>query len=109
MVTASAVIRDDVLAALETVNDPHIPVSLNRMGMLESVTVGPSGDVRVDVCVPCMGCPGGSLIESEITDRLREVDGVTSVHVELGWFLRWDRDDVDEEARALMRSRGIQI
>lgn len=109
MVTEEVVDREDVIKALDDVNDPHVPVSLRRMGMLEAVSVSGNGHVDVRVCVPCLGCPGASMIESGIADRLQQLPGVTEVTVELGWFVGWDREKVDPDARSLMRSNGIQI
>lgn len=101
--------RDEVIEALECVHDAHVPVSLRRMGMLGDVTVDSDGRVTVEMCLPCMACPAISLLSARIQETLEERDGVTSVDVTPGWHLRWERDSVEVEARALMRSHGIQL
>ncbi|HEX6443855.1 MAG TPA: iron-sulfur cluster assembly protein [Streptosporangiales bacterium] len=98
----------DVVAALEDVHDAHVPVSLRAMGMLSGVSVD-GGSVHVEVCMPCMACPASSYLSDRIRERVSAVDGVTSVDVELGWHLSWDRGAVDAEARELMRTHGIQL
>lgn len=98
----------DVVTALEDVHDAHVPVSLRAMGMLSDVSVD-GGGVRVEVCMPCMGCPAAAYLTDRIRERVSQVDGVTSVDVDLGWHLTWDRDTVDAEARELMRMHGIQL
>ena len=100
---------DDVVRALEDVHDPHIPVSLRGMGMLADVTVAEDGRVDVHLRLPCMACPGTTLLEERVAQRVSSIEGVTSCAVELGWHLPWDREDVEPEARQLMRTHGIQI
>lgn len=99
----------EVIDALESVNDPHIPASLRKMGMLAAVDVSPDGEVRVSVRVPCTACPGASLIEGQVTDRLAALPGVTGVVVDLEWHLPWDRDLIDRPTKDLMRVHGIQV
>lgn len=101
--------RDDAVRALEDVHDPHVPVSLRRMGMLADVHLDGEGGVDVSICVPCMACPAVSFLSERIHEALIGLDGVTRVGVDPAWHLRWDRESVDEGARARMRSCGIQI
>lgn len=104
----STVTRDEVIAALESVHDAHVPASLRGMGMLSEVRVD-GGDVYVEVCVPCMACPATSYLGEQIRERLLALAGVVSVEVGIGFHLRWERDAVDDETRALMRAHGIQL
>lgn len=104
----SMITRDEVLAALESVHDAHVPASLRGMGMLSDVRVD-GGDVYVEVCIPCMACPAVSYLTDQIRERLIALAGVDSVAVGTGFHLHWDRDAVDDETRALMRAHGIQL
>lgn len=115
----TVVTRDQVVAALEAVNDPHIPVSLRRMHMLESVVIGdaPPGEsdgtgegayVEVRVRIPCTGCPGAGMLRDAVRGAVRAIPGVAGVEVVESWD-PWDRDKVDPVARNLMRDNGIQI
>ena len=102
-------LRDDVLAALETVNDPHVPVSLRRMGMLRDVEISADGHVRVQVCIPCMACPGAGMLHDAVLDAVLKVRGVAHVEVEEAWHLPWSPDMIEPEVRELMRVNGIQV
>lgn len=102
-------LREAVLAALEGVNDPHVPVSLRSMGMLREVAVDERGVARVQVCIPCMACPGMALLRDAIQGAVRAVPGVNVVVVEEGWHLPWSPEMVTDEVRALMRANGIQL
>jgi metal-sulfur cluster biosynthetic enzyme len=98
-----------VLNALEAVDDPHVPVSLRRMGMISGVDVGADGAVQVRLRIPCLGCPGTGMIGDGVREVVGAVPGVTSVDVIQAWEDPWRRDMVDESARKLMHDNGIQI
>ncbi len=100
---------EELVEALEAVHDPHVPVSLRRMGMLREVEIDRTGAVRVAVCVPCMACPGAGMIRDGIQSALMKVKGVREVEVDLGWHLPWSTDMVEPEVKDLMRANGIQI
>ena len=107
--TAGAPTEEAVRAALEEVHDPHVPVSLRRMGMLREVEIAADGVVRVQLCVPCLGCPGLSMLRDRVEDAVGALPGVTRVEIDEGFHLRWTREMVEPATRQLMRDNGIQI
>lgn len=98
-----------VLTALEGVHDPHVPVSLRAMGMLGDVSVADDGRVLVQVRLPCLACPGTTMIRERVVEEVCAVGGVTSCEVDIDGSLMWDAADVDEPARRLMQTHGIQL
>jgi metal-sulfur cluster biosynthetic enzyme len=98
-----------VMAALESVEDPHVPVSLRRMGMVSGVEVGQEGAVSVRLRMPCMACPGTAMIRDGVRDTVAALPGVTAVEVVEAWDDAWRRDLVEDSARTLMHDNGIQI
>lgn len=98
-----------LLAALERVNDPHVPASLRSMGMLAAVDCDADGHARVEVRMPCMACPGAARIVDEVKAALADLPGVDAVSVELGWSGDWQREMVEPPVRELMRRNGILL
>ena len=101
--------REDVEKALEAVHDTHVPVSIRRMGMLREIEIGEDGTVTVQVCIPCMGCPGVGMLRENVREAVLAVPGVTQVNVEEGWHLPWSRDMIEPEVQDMMRLNGIQV
>ena len=101
--------KEDVEKALEAVHDPHVPVSLRRMGMLREIEIGEDGTVTVQVCIPCMGCPGVGMLRENVREAVLAVPGVKQVNVEEGWHLPWSRDMIEPEVQDMMRQNGIQV
>jgi metal-sulfur cluster biosynthetic enzyme len=103
------VVRDEVRRALDSVKDPHIPVSLERMGMLRDVAVDTDGHVTVELAIPCLACPGVEMLKNDIVRAVGDVAGATGVTIDEGWHHEWHVDMIDPEAQHLMRSYGIQL
>ena len=101
--------KEDIMQALEAVHDPHVPVSLRRMGMLREINITQDGVVNVQVCIPCMGCPGVGMLRENIREAVITLSGVTDVIVEEGWHLQWSRDMIEPEVQDMMRVNGIQV
>ena len=101
--------KEDIMQALESVHDPHVPVSLRRMGMLREINITQDGIVNVQVCIPCMGCPGVGMLRENIREAVITLSGVTDVSVEEGWHLQWSRDMIEPEVQEMMRVNGIQV
>ena len=101
--------NDAIMQALESVHDPHVPVSLRRMGMLREINITQDGIVNVQICIPCMGCPGVGMLRENIRDAVIALPGVIDVIVEEGWHLQWSRDMIEPEVQDMMRVNGIQV
>ena len=97
------------MEALEAVHDPHVPVSLRRMGMLREIDIADDGVVTVQVCIPCMGCPGAGMLREGVREAIQTLPGVNKVVVEEGWHLPWSREMIEPEVQEMMRANGIQV
>ena len=66
MVARALPSRDDVLAILDGVMDPEVPVlSVRELGIVRDVSVGDDGSVRVTVTPTCSGCPAIRFLEQD--------------------------------------------
>ncbi len=104
-VPSSGSLEDQVWAQLATCYDPEIPVNIVDLGLVYSVEVLPVDgkpdrhhvDVKMTLTAP--GCGMGEVLTREVEDKLRQLDGVDSVQVDLVWEPQWDRSMMSEEAR----------
>ena len=101
--------EEGVREALGRVHDPHIPIGIDRLGMVRGIDVGHDGSVVVQLGIPCLGCPGVSMLKQAVCDAVAAVPGVTAVSVEEAWEHEWTADMVDGEARVHMRRYGILV
>lgn len=105
MVTAVEV-RAEVLAILETVRDPEIPVlTIADIGILRDVAVEPSGEVIVTITPTYSGCPAMAQIEADIVDILTEAGHRATVATTFN--PAWTTDWMTEDARRKLAEFGI--
>ncbi len=88
-----------VVVAMESVYDPEIPVNIYELGLIYNVDIGPSGDVAIEMTLTSPACPVAGELPGEVEARVREVDGVSEVVVELVWDPPWTPDRMTEAAR----------
>ena len=101
--------EQEVRTALLAVNDPHIPVSIESMGMLRGVRISDAGLVDVELAIPCIACPGVGMLKQSIKDIVGGLEGVSGVNVHEGWHHDWTTQAIEPDARHLMRRFGIQV
>jgi probable FeS assembly SUF system protein SufT len=94
---------DAVWEALKTCYDPEIPVNIVDLGLVYDCTVTPlpEGGNRVDVkmTLTAPGCGMGGVIAGDAEQKIREVPGVTDVHVEVVWDPIWNQSMMSDAAR----------
>jgi metal-sulfur cluster biosynthetic enzyme len=94
--------RATLVAALGEVYDPCCAdrgLSIVDMGVVEDVRVDGS-HVEVDLVLTTGWCPFVASMSSAIPDRLRRIDGVETVAVEVVWDPVWTTDRLSDAARA---------
>ncbi len=99
--------RDEVLAILDTVMDPEVPVlSVRELGIVRDVSIDAAGAVTVTVTPTYSGCPAIRVIEEDITAAIR-AGGIADVHVETTYSPAWTTDWIPESAKAKLKAYGI--
>jgi ATP-binding protein involved in chromosome partitioning len=92
-------ITEAVRAALATVSDPEIRRPITELDMVESVEVGEAGAVAVRVLLTVPGCPMKEQLTRDVTAAVSQVEGVTSVDVQLGVMSDQQRTDLRTKLR----------
>lgn len=92
-------IEGEVIEALRTVYDPEIPVNIYELGLIYDVNVEPSGVVHVTMTLTSPACPAAGMIPIEVEEKIRAINGVTDVDVNIVWEPPWTPERMSEAAR----------
>jgi ring-1,2-phenylacetyl-CoA epoxidase subunit PaaD len=99
--------RDEVLAILDTVKDPEVPVlSVRDLGIVRDVQIARDGAVTVTVTPTYSGCPAILVIEQDIASALTAA-GIERVSVNTTFSPPWTTDWISPDARARLKAYGI--
>jgi ring-1,2-phenylacetyl-CoA epoxidase subunit PaaD len=99
--------RDELLAILDEVMDPEVPVlSVRELGIVRDVDLAADGTVTVTVTPTYSGCPAIRVIEQDITAALH-AHGIERVAIRTTYAPAWTTDWIEPAARAKLRAYGI--
>jgi ring-1,2-phenylacetyl-CoA epoxidase subunit PaaD len=107
MVARALPSREDVLAILDGVMDPEVPVlSVRDLGIVRDVSVSAEGGVTVTVTPTYSGCPAIQVIEDDIVSALSAA-GIADVRMQTTYAPAWTTDWIMPAARAKLKAYGI--
>lgn len=92
-------LRDQVLAAIKTVYDPEIPVDVYELGLIYEINVYPINNVHILMTLTSPSCPSAESIPVEIEERIKEIEGINEVKVEITFDPPYSQDMMSEAAR----------
>lgn len=92
-------LREKVIAALKTVYDPEIPVDVYELGLIYEISVFPINNVFILMTLTSPSCPSAEVIPVEVEQRVKEIEGVSSVKVELTFDPPYTQDMMSEVAK----------
>ena len=92
-------LRPKVIAALQQVFDPEIPVNIYELGLIYDVLVDAAGKVGVRMTLTAPACPAAQTLPGEVRDRARGVEGVSAAQVEITFDPPWSMERMTDAAR----------
>jgi probable FeS assembly SUF system protein SufT len=96
-------IEEKVTHQLKTCFDPEIPVNIYDLGLIYACQVMPLGknDYRVEITMTLTapGCGMGPVLVGEVEEKIRSIQGVVDVKVNLVFDPPWSRDRMSDEAK----------
>lgn len=92
-------LRDQVIACLQTIYDPEIPVSIYELGLIYRIDILPINNVQVTMTLTAPGCPAAQSLPVEVDQKVRQIEGVNDVHVVVTWDPPWNKTMMSETAQ----------
>jgi len=101
-------VERSVWEALETVEDPELPVSIVDLGLVYEVTVE-GGHASVGMTLTYSGCPARDLIVDDAERAAESAPEVDSASVELVYSPPWSFERITEQGREDLREHGLAV
>ena len=92
-------LESQVIEVLRTCYDPEIPVDIYDLGLIYEVRASAAGQVDIKMTLTSPACPVAGSLPGEVESRVRAIDGVTTVKVEIVWDPPWTPEKMSEAAR----------
>jgi len=92
-------LRDKVIDVIKTIFDPEIPVNIYDLGLIYRVDILPINNVQITMTLTAPSCPAAQSLPIEVDQKVREIEGVNDVHVQVTWDPPWDKTMMSEVAQ----------
>ena len=88
-----------IVDACKTVYDPEIPVNIYDLGLIYTVEISDENDAKILMSLTAPGCPVAGEMPGWVSDAVKPIEGLNSVHVEIVWEPQWGMEMMSDEAR----------
>lgn len=92
-------LREKIMSALKTVYDPEIPVDIFELGLIYEISIFPINNVHVLMTLTSPSCPSAEAIPTEVEQKVKAIEGVNDVKVEITWEPPYSQDMMSEAAK----------
>jgi len=90
---------EKVVEVIKTIFDPEIPVDIYELGLIYDVFVNEDYDVKVLMTLTTPNCPVAESLPQEVEERIKSIDKVNDVEVEITFDPPWTQELMSEEAK----------
>lgn len=92
-------LKEKVVAAIKTVYDPEIPVDVYELGLIYEINVYPVNNVYVLMTLTSPSCPSAEVLPGEVEQKIKTIDGIQDVKVEITFDPPYSQDMMSEAAK----------
>lgn len=90
---------EKIVRVLKSIYDPEIPVDIYELGLIYDVFVNEDMDVRILMTLTSPNCPVAESLPVEVEEKVKSIDELHDVEVELTFDPPWSQDLMSEEAK----------
>jgi FeS assembly SUF system protein len=90
---------EQIVETLKGIYDPEIPVDIYELGLIYDVMVNEDMDVKILMTLTSPNCPVAESMPMEVEQKIKAIDAVKSVEVEMTFDPPWSKDLMSEEAK----------
>jgi FeS assembly SUF system protein len=92
-------LKEKVVAAIKEVYDPEIPVDVYELGLIYEINVFPVNNVHILMTLTSPSCPAAEQIPGEVEHKVKSIEGINDVQVELTFDPPYTQDMMSEAAK----------
>ena len=90
---------NSIVEACRTVFDPEIPVNIYELGLIYDIQVSEDCDIEIEMTLTSPNCPVAETLPVEVEEKVKIVEEVRNVKVNITFDPPWDKDMMSEEAK----------
>jgi FeS assembly SUF system protein len=92
-------VEGEIVKVLKDVYDPEIPVNVYDLGLIYNIEVDDNNNVDIRMTLTAPNCPIADDILREVHDKIKAIEAVNEVNINLVFDPPWDKEMMSEEAK----------
>jgi FeS assembly SUF system protein len=88
-----------VVGKICEIYDPEIPVNIYELGLIYDIQVSQDCDVEIEMTLTSPNCPVAETLPVEVEEKVKILEQVRNVKVNITFDPAWDKDMMSEEAK----------
>ena len=92
-------IADKVMLKLREIFDPEVPVNIYELGLIYDIKVSDEADVEIEMTLTSPNCPVAETLPVEVEEKVKIINEVRNVKVNITFDPPWDKDMMSEAAK----------
>ena len=90
---------EKIVKVLKTIYDPEIPVDIYELGLIYDVFVNEEYEVKILMTLTSPNCPVAETLPVEVEEKVKSIDMLKDVEVEITFDPTWTQELMSEEAK----------
>ena len=92
-------LENRIIEVIKTIYDPEIPVNIYELGLIYDVNVSDENMVKILMTLTTPNCPVAESLPQEVKDKVKSLDQVSSVELEMTFDPPWNKELMSDEAK----------
>lgn len=92
-------LREQVIAALQQVYDPEIPVDIYELGLIYNIDIDEQNHVRITMTLTSPACPVAQDLPGQVRAAVERIPQVQHAEVELTFDPPWSMERMSDAAK----------
>ena len=91
--------ENDIIKKIKTVFDPEIPVNIYDLGLIYNLDIDYKNNIVIRMTLTTPNCPVAGSMPESVGKAVSQIEGISSIKVELVWEPKWSKDMMSEDAK----------
>jgi FeS assembly SUF system protein len=92
-------LEEKIITVLKDIYDPEIPVNIYEIGLIYKIQIDDDFLVHIVMTLTTPNCPVAESLPEEVRQRVKGIEGVKDVDLELTFEPPWDMEMLSDEAK----------
>ena len=92
-------LENRIIEVIKTIYDPEIPVNIYELGLIYDVNVNDENMVKILMTLTTPNCPVAESLPQEVKDKVKSLDQVSDVELEMTFDPPWNTELMSDEAK----------